>query len=176
MKRPLLIIAAVTVCVLLAPAAVPGYLFYNEYRNLHRHPFGDFAAWESDFETLARIVDENRAAVGQYPAADDGGRLLELRSDGDVYIFASYPQNRYLPLTDAEKRAVASIRSRFGEYYHLRVYDGGFLLMGDNESDLITVLAHSENRRALRKMIEGKPFERRIVKLTDGWYCIFRRR
>ena len=177
MKRTLIIIAAVPGCVLLALAAVPGYFIYHHYNNLHRHPFGDFAEWESDFDTLARIVDENRATIGQYPAADDGvgGRYLELGADGDIHIFA-YPQVDRLPLTDEEKQAVASIRSRYWGYYNLRVYDDCFLLMGDGESNLFSALAHADNRRIVREMISGKLFERRIDKLPDGWFCVYLRR
>lgn len=176
MKRTLIIIAAVLGSVLLVLAAVPGYFIYRYYGNLHRHPFGNLAAWESDFDMLARIVDENRALIETYPATGGvGGRYLELSADGNIHIFA-YPQVDRLPLTDEEIRAGASIRSHYGGYYNLRVYDGGFLLMGDGESNLFSVLVHAENRRAVREMISGKPFERRIDKLSDGWYCVYLRR
>ena len=175
MKRTLIIIAAVLGCVLLVLAAVPGYFIYRYCRNLHRHPFGDLAEQKENFDTLARIVDENRALIETYPAASGvGGRYLELSADGNIHILA-YPQVDRLPLTDEEKQAVASIRSRYGGYYNLCVYDGGFLLMGDGESNLFSVLAHAENRRALRKMIAGKPFDRHIVKLSEQWFCVFER-
>lgn len=177
MKRTLIIIAAVLGCVLLALAAVPGYFIYRHYSGLHRHPFGDLAERKEDFDTLARIVDENRATIERYPAAggDFGGRLLEIGTDGNIHIIAN-PQVDRLPLTDEEKQAVASIRSRYGGYYDLRVYDGGFLLMGDGESNLFSVLAHAENRRGLRETIPGKLFERRIDMLSDGWFCVYLRR
>ena len=50
------------------------------------------------------------------------------------------------------------------------------VLMGDGESNLFSVLVHAENRRGLREMILGKLFERRIDKLSDGWYCVYLRR
>ncbi len=176
MKRPIGIIAAVLGCALLALATVPGYYIYNIYNNHHKHPFGDFAERKEDFDALARIVEENRALIEQYPAAGVNGRLLGILSDGSIYIYASYPQNRYLPLTDGEKQTVASIASRYGGYSFLRVFDGGFLLMGDGESNLFSVLAHAENRSGLREMIPGELFERRIDELSDGWFCVYLRR
>ena len=176
MKRTLIIIAAVLGCVLLVLAAVPGYFIYRYYGNLHKHPFGDLAERREDFDTLARIVDENRALIEMYPATGGVvGRYLELSADGNIHIFA-YPQVDRLPLTDEEKQAVASIRSRYGGYYNLRVYDGGFLLMGDGESNLFSVLVHADNRRIVREMIPGKLFERRIDMLSDGWFCVYLRR
>ncbi len=175
MKRFLRITAAALGCVFLA-LIVAGYYAYHNFRyERHRHPFGNFAAWEADFDTLARIVDRSRAEIGEYPETEGDlkGRLLEL-SGGAVRIF-QYPSYVSLPLTDAERQAVRRIRARWPAHYFLRVYDGGFLLTGDNESLTVPVLAHAENRRALRKMIAGKPFDRHTVKLSEQWFCVFER-